>query len=94
MWGVKSHIIGTCPKVFLGIKIKMVSCHTLGGGLVFFEGFPKELEINYEIICRYYIRFKSGQVQIFSFFDLPDPHLTFTRPGPELDNLLLFSLCY
>ena len=28
------------------------------------------------------------QVQIFSFFDLPDPHLTFIRPGPgpELDN--------
>ena len=29
-----------------------------------------------------------AQVQIFRFFDLSDPHLTFTRPGPgpELDN--------
>ena len=34
-----------------------------------------------------------AQVQIFSFFDFPDPHLTFTRPGPgpELDNYFYFT---
>ena len=34
------------------------------------------------------------QVQIFSFFDFPDSHLTFTRPGPgpELDNFVIPSL--